>query len=304
MIDIQQLKYFIRVYQTRNYTKAAESLYTSRQALRYIIGTFEKAVDTPLFIQQGKTLVPTPTAEYLYQLSRNVQNALAEFDAAVSRVANTGRRLRIGMVTGVHDAYTREQFYSRHQLRTADHCTYITADCVTLRQMLRDDELDAAYVISPAPTDDEFSSYCNRAGALYLMVNRSSPAAQKPEARLTDLSGVPIVSQGPGFDLHNFIVEQCRAEGFEPTVTYTTPSFFDITWQVNDDLGVSYYLQPDCTHYNMPNVALVPFREPSMRWYMLCLVKKNHHFAPSKDGFWDTSSGFPVLADATGAPRE
>lgn len=37
-MDIQQIKYFSRVYEMRSFTQAADSLFISRQALRKSVG--------------------------------------------------------------------------------------------------------------------------------------------------------------------------------------------------------------------------------------------------------------------------
>lgn len=219
---------------------------------------------SPLFEVRGKTLVPTKATELIYQASYEMQRAFVHFERALDSVRGGERRLRCGMVAGIHDAYTREEFAAPHAMATAKHCTYVTTDCNTLRSMLKAGELDVAYVLGPQPTCEGFVTRFNRQGRLFLMVNRESPLARKATVRLDDLRGMPFVSQGPGYDLHTFIEGECRKLGFSLDTIYTSPSFFDITWQVNDNFGVSYCLASSITQYDAPNVVCVPFEEPQM----------------------------------------
>lgn len=48
-MDIQQIKYFSRVYEMRSFTQAADSLFISRQALRKSVARLAQEMGEPLF---------------------------------------------------------------------------------------------------------------------------------------------------------------------------------------------------------------------------------------------------------------
>lgn len=180
-------------------------------------------------------------------------------------------------------------------MRTADHCTYVTSDNKSIRRMLRVGDIDVAYAVSSLPGSEEFASRYDRSGRLHLMVNRSSPLAARASVRVSDLRGLPFVSQGAGYDLHEALDTRCRREGFELGVHYTAPSFFELALQVNDDLGAAYFPLASVSHYDMPDVVCVPFEEDGMDWFLLHLVKKDSDLCGVEDEYWDTRSGFPSL---------
>ncbi len=64
-MDMTQLRYFLTTAETLNYTRAAERLYLSRQALRQALAAMEKEFGTPLFVNQRNKLSLTEAGEYL-----------------------------------------------------------------------------------------------------------------------------------------------------------------------------------------------------------------------------------------------
>lgn len=86
--DINLLRTFVTVYETRNVTEAARRLFVSQPSVSYSLSKLRRLFDDPLFLRTGSGLGPTPLAERLYpevlqgiqQLDSLVQDA-TEFDA-------------------------------------------------------------------------------------------------------------------------------------------------------------------------------------------------------------------------------
>ena len=55
-MDIQQIKYFSRVYEMRSFTQAADSLFISRQALRKSVARLAQEMGEPLFENRGNEM--------------------------------------------------------------------------------------------------------------------------------------------------------------------------------------------------------------------------------------------------------
>ena len=74
-MDITQLRYFLATADTLNYTKAAERLYMSRQALRQSLASMEEELGMPLFVNERNRLSLTVQGEYLQLSARTVVEA-------------------------------------------------------------------------------------------------------------------------------------------------------------------------------------------------------------------------------------
>ncbi len=88
-MDITQLRYFIKTAELLNYTKAAESLFITRQSLRQAISTMEKELGVPFFVNERNKLTLTEYGEYLYLTGTDVVKA---FDAMTENMRRLAKR--------------------------------------------------------------------------------------------------------------------------------------------------------------------------------------------------------------------
>lgn len=78
--DLSLLAVFDVVYRERNLTRAAHLLALSQSAVSHSLARLRLRLDDPLFVRQGRGVVPTPRAE---QLAPGVQIALARLEEAL-----------------------------------------------------------------------------------------------------------------------------------------------------------------------------------------------------------------------------
>lgn len=96
-MDITQLRYFLVTADTLNYTKAAEKLYMSRQALRQALGAIEEELGMPLFINDRNKLSLTVQGEYLQLSAQSVVEAFEKMMVDVKQFCQGQATLRVGV---------------------------------------------------------------------------------------------------------------------------------------------------------------------------------------------------------------
>lgn len=79
--DLNLVRTFVLLYESRSVTLTAESLHVTQPTVSYNLGKLRRQFDDELFRRQGRTLVPTSSAERLYPPLRQ---ALGEIDETVS----------------------------------------------------------------------------------------------------------------------------------------------------------------------------------------------------------------------------
>jgi len=87
-MDITQLKYFLETARVLNYTRAAENLYISRQALRQALAGVEKELGVSLFVNERNKLSLTAAGEYLRLSGTDVAKSFDEMMAGLERFTN------------------------------------------------------------------------------------------------------------------------------------------------------------------------------------------------------------------------
>ena len=65
-MNLQQLYYFQAIFRQRNYTRAAEQLNATQSSLSHSIADLENELGVPLFLRQGRGIVPSTYANRFY----------------------------------------------------------------------------------------------------------------------------------------------------------------------------------------------------------------------------------------------
>ncbi|SFJ96246.1 LysR family transcriptional regulator [Amycolatopsis sacchari] len=79
--DLNLVRTFVLLYETRSVTATAESMHVTQPTISYGLQKLRRRFSDELFRRSGNGLVPTTTARELY---RPLQNALVEIESAVS----------------------------------------------------------------------------------------------------------------------------------------------------------------------------------------------------------------------------
>ena len=96
-MDITQLRYFLVTADTLNYTKAAERLFMSRQALRQALAGMEAELGIPLFINEKNKLSLTVQGEYLQLSAQTVVEEFEKMMVDVKQFCQGQSALRLGL---------------------------------------------------------------------------------------------------------------------------------------------------------------------------------------------------------------
>ena len=83
-----QVKCFLALAQTQNFTKAAEQLYISQPGLSHQIVSLERELNTQLFVRNQKAVHLTPAAKLL---AKELPNLDKEYEDLIQRVQAVGR---------------------------------------------------------------------------------------------------------------------------------------------------------------------------------------------------------------------
>jgi len=85
LMTIEELKYFIKIYETGNATQAAEELFISRQALRNSISNLETELGAPLIERTSHGFIPTKFGNFFIEEARQAIQATDRLSNAYAR---------------------------------------------------------------------------------------------------------------------------------------------------------------------------------------------------------------------------
>ncbi len=277
-MELTQLRHFLKAAQILNYTRAAEELFTSRQALCHTLGNLEKELGQPLFSNERNHLSLTEYGEYLLHAFRDLVADFDRTEADVNRFFHQSVTLHVSFAVSLFPFHLPnidpilQEFSARHphvllniDRRTPDEivdeveCGAV--DCGILLQMptLRPD-------CSATPVRTSHVAVCS---------GPNSPLYGKKVLTLEELSTVRLIGMGSLDKIANPFWEDCRRTGL--VLNYTVvPNAVDALYQIRNSLASGFN-----TFLNDPNALPVSHPAvpkallPGYTWEVAALCPKN-----------------------------
>lgn len=144
-INLRQLRYFARIVEAGNITRAAEQLFTSQPALGLQIRQLEQDLNVTLLSRHSRGVLPTKAGRILYEWACEI---LRQVEQAEREVAAAGRQERegvvLGMTTGVMALIGREIVVQTRQALPSVNLSLLEAMSGLLMDSLEREEVDIA----------------------------------------------------------------------------------------------------------------------------------------------------------------
>ncbi|MFD5558540.1 LysR family transcriptional regulator [Streptomyces sp. NPDC127068] len=265
-MQLQQLRYFVTVAETRHFTRAAELVHVAQPSLSQQVRALERELGADLFLRARGNITLTDAGEALLPLARRI---LADVDTArleVQELAQLRRgRVRLGatpsLCTGLLPEVLRtfRDRYPGIQLMIEEGGSH---DLV--RELARG-ALDLALVVLPLPSPSPALTTVEVLREELVVV--SPPDAPAPgrggEVRVADLAGEPLVMFRHGYDLRELTVAACRAEGFEPDFAVEGGELDAVLGFVRAGLGVAVVPRMVATRPGL-DLRVTPLSRPGL----------------------------------------
>ncbi|MGA5300748.1 LysR family transcriptional regulator [Nucisporomicrobium flavum] len=265
-VQLQQLRYFLAVVETRHFTQAADSLGVSQPTLSKQIHTLEGTLGAPLFERARGAVALTAAGETLLPLARRmVTDADAARDAVQEIVGLRRGRVRVGATPSLCSSLVPmvlRRFRTEHP-DIALHVNEGSSQDLIADLLARD--LDLALIVQPEQGVDPalHAAPVLRESLVVASVAAGPPPTPNTQLALTDLRDTPLVMFRPGYDLRDVTLEACRRAGFTPRFAVEGGEMDAVLAFVEAGLGVA--LVPSMVLANRPLLRATPLAPPGMR---------------------------------------
>lgn len=222
--DLNLLRVFVLVYETRSVTDAAEILAISQPSVSYALSKLRKLFGDPLFHRGPKGLEATPTAIGLYP---ELSQSLRTIDSAVQGIsqfdpATTSHRFRLMMTDlGLMALFP---YIVEAVLEAAPNVRVdvIPLDISQLHERLRRNEIDAAIGIPALHESDVLGEHLMDMPYVGVCAKTHPRISNNPSLEEIAAEKHVVVSSALG---HEHVVHRLAELGVRDSVTVTLPSF-------------------------------------------------------------------------------
>ena len=260
-MNTTQIKCFLTLAETLNFTKAAARLYISQPALSRQISTLEQEVNSLLFIRDQKSVRLTPAGALLARELGGIQAAL---DDLVARVQTVGMGYTGTLTIGVLEGQWMGEEFTNLYRRFMDAYPNIDfrmgqGSFGTLRRQLDTGEIDIAITLEfdVARAENILFRPLSRDQAVFA-ISKERPLAQKETITLEDLVTETLLVISPddcraGGEL---LFEHLREEKLSPRGIRYAPNLSTVMLWVEAGLGVGIINHQSNLARN-PNIRLI-----------------------------------------------
>lgn len=218
-MEIYQLRYFVAVAETGNFTKAAARCFISQPSLSQQILNLEEELGQKLFHRLGRKVAPTTAGELLLERAHRI---LAEADDAIRELKEDpaqGHRVSVGVIPTVAHfflpailAYCRANEI-RIQLNSWEDFR------PTVVQAVLDGEIDLGVVSMPV-NEPRIETSVLFSEPLLLAVSANHPLANAASVTLEDLRDQDFVMLGTGSSTATLVQRLLGDHDFEPRIAH------------------------------------------------------------------------------------
>ncbi len=236
-MELDQLRYFLRVAERGSFTRAAEDLMISQPALSRSIQKLEEELGQPVFERKTRSISLTDAGMLLQARVQQVLSILEHTKAEITDDGKSGR-IRVGAIPTIAPYFLPEALIRFSA--AFPKATIVVQENTTdaLLKSCTQGEIDLAIVALPIPVkylevDELFEE------ELLLVLPLDHPLADKPKIRLSDVEPFPFVLLDEAHCLSDNIVSFCRQRSFQPVAVERTSQLAMVQELVSLSHGVS-----------------------------------------------------------------
>ena len=237
-MDIRQLHYFLVLCDEMNYSRAAQRLFLSRQALRQSISALEAELCGPLFLSAHHKLTLTDRGMSLQRHAAPVVEQFQQMQAALRAEIQSAQPVRIGISVSLVPDYLpglETQLDKFRQQYPHVEMRFRMMDNDAVADDVEQGELDAGLVIDLGCAAPVLARTTLRADPACLLVPRGHAFWDKESIPLAELRGQRVLLPSLRQDLFSPLWSACARAGFAPNAEIG-PSFYQAYYLVQEQL--------------------------------------------------------------------
>lgn len=263
-MNLDYLRYFVKLAQVGHYTRASEQLNISQPSLSHAVRQLEEELGVPLFERQGRNTQLTQFGEEFLDCAARTLATLDEGVISLRRKAKGEGLIRLGFLRVLGTNYVPRlaaRFLAARPDRQIQF-TFHSGRTQELLEGLADRRYDLVFCSRPAP-ELGLTAVPVRAQELVLIVPPGHPLAGRAGVSLAEAAPYPMVCFSRDSGLRAVVDELFDALGVRPQVAWETEEDQVVAGLVAQGFGIAVVPEMDVLH-QLDLVAL-PITAPPYR---------------------------------------
>lgn len=274
-MDSKDLKAYLAVYEYRNITRAAKSLYMTSQGLSQLIKKLEKELEVELFFRSTLGVIPSPYGEVFYEKAKDLLMEIENIKGIVKgKGVERKKVLNVASTYGVLAYLTVDFILDFHKNYPDIELDIHEVPDNTVEEDVWLDRVDIGFLVGPIDVI-KFNAELFTTHRHCLVINKEHPLAERKYINHIDLINQPIALIGRSFRPYHNNLNRFLKKGVKPNILLET-SEIEMTHQVahlNKGIGISVDFSAFSNPYS--NTVILPFKDyEDWTWDTYIVFKK------------------------------
>ncbi|MBN6888331.1 DNA-binding transcriptional LysR family regulator [Cytobacillus horneckiae] len=288
-MELLQLRYFQKVAQMGNMTKAANELMVSQPALSKMISRLEENLGAPLFHREGRSIRLNDFGQvYLERVNRifleieEGERQLQDMIAAKSRVTSVSIAL----------PHILPFFIVEFMKRNPDvHIKQHSGSASMMKKQLESGQVDFCISMSPIIGEDiEWMTLLNE--EIFLSVPPEHHLAGRTSIELHEAADEIYINRPTGYEFRDLTDEFCKQAGFVANTPIELEEAGAILRLIELGLGISFTPQLSLLQQALPRTVQIPITSPVCRRTIGLAWNKRRYFSEASTEFRNFTINF------------
>jgi DNA-binding transcriptional LysR family regulator len=300
-VSTRQLRAFVALAETRNFTRAAARLHLSQPAFSALIRALEEAVGTRLFDRSTRHVEPTAEGalflESAQRLLRDLSLSVADLGEHVARRRG---RVALAALPALAAGWLPPRlaaFRQRYPDIELDVADALSEDCV---ERVRTGRADFALAAVRAGAPELLvEPFC--ADAFHLVCLRTHVLARRETVTLRDLAGEPFIHLARTSSVRQHIESALWPGALALKPVMELEQLSTVAGMVRAGLGITVVPALTLFHFEHPALVTRPVDAPGLRRQIYCIRRRDRSLSIAAQAlFEELMAQRPATAEAAG----
>ncbi|SHM35733.1 DNA-binding transcriptional regulator, LysR family [Caldanaerovirga acetigignens] len=289
-IDMTSLKYFVLICKNKSFSKTAEELFITQQALSKRIQKLEKQLGTQLFERTPRGVTLTEAGRYVLSRAELLVKTYEEFVSDVkSKIDKEKTTIKIGFAPGTLQILGVRAIIEFEQKNRDIHIEIAEFSDIDCEANVLNGTLDLALTVKPKDLSNFIYHHLIRE-KLIVIVNKANPLSDKKSVRFEDLKNEKLILLSDTFRIQPVILEHFEKAGFAPKVYFKSSHDLKVAYDfVELNQGIFIFVDklthPHIEEYK--NIKIIPIDDPTAYWDAGFILKKGTKISKAAKKFID-----------------
>lgn len=273
-MDIKQLKRFLDVCETKSFSRTAENLFISQQALSSSINALEEELGRPIFDRTAKGVIPTEEGLFLKEICTPMVQSFDDMTAELfCKFYSKKSKLVFGLAPEVLKASMPDlllrfrESYPNVELKAVEGLDTICVDNVINGKV--------EFAFCPRPHDDSSTEFITlRQEKIYAVINKNSALAKNKTVSIGDLINERIVTLDKHHQIYHKILNCSKEYDFTPRFIVESAESSILLSMVKTNMYIFICMEHIAKNMDKASCVRIPISDKDMMWEFGVIYKK------------------------------